>query len=482
MSVGSETEVVISAKAGNRSAFEQLVVRYQNLITALAYSRTGDIQRSEDIAQQAFLTAWQKRSELKDPSRFGGWLRSIARNITLNSNRKSNRLDRSAQSLDGATEPVVETEPVQKVVSSEQQQLLWSTLNNIPEQYREPLVLFYREDKSVSQVADMLGLSIDATKQRLARGRAMLKTEVESFVEDLLGASKPDRSFASSVMLALPGAATSAGGKAVVQGTAAAGVKSMVAKLGTSLAGPMLGVLGGVAGLAGAWYGTRKAAEHATSDEERILMWSFFNKTLVMTVAYTALLIGVSYATTDESSVLGQVALWATLAFFGIQGTMIVRFISRQKALHAVHGKPAYLDDIGGQEAISVKELRWSMLGSTVGCWAWLIVMAAKQSCWILCALATFTMLSHLISRWVGAPGKVKLGEQLRYHATAVLTNTFLSAIVLMVGGLFGFGYPHMPNWGMAIMVIGIGWFVAWAIWIAATKADKRDILAEKGL
>ncbi len=475
MSAGSETEVVISAKAGNRSAFEQLVVRYQNLITSLAYSRTGDIQRSEDIAQQAFLTAWQKRSELEDPSRFGGWLRSIARNITLNSNRKSKRLDRSAQSLDGTTEPTVETDPVQKAVSSEQQQLLWSTLNNIPEQYREPLVLFYREDKSVSQVADMLGLSIDATKQRLARGRAMLKSEVESFVEDLLGASKPDRSFASSVMLALPGAATSAGGTAIVQGTAAAGVKSMLGKLGASFAGPMLGMLGGAVGVWMAWFGTKKAAEHATSDEERALMWSFFNKTLILTIAYTVILIAVGYGTSKDSPALGRVVLWASLAFAGLQGVMIMRFIPRQRELHETHGKPAYLDDIGGQEAVSVKELRWSMLGSTVGCWTWLILMAGMQECWTVCVAAACTMLAHLASRWIGAPGKVKLGEQLRYHAIAVLTNTFLSAIILMVGGLFGFGYPHMPNWGMALMVIGIGWFVAWTIWIAAMKADKRD-------
>ncbi len=100
-----ESDLVRAAQDGNKSAFGKLVERYQNLVTSIALSRTGDLQRSEDIAQQAFLVAWQKRAELRDPSRFGGWLRSIARNVTLNSNRKSNRLDRSAQSLDDQTEP-----------------------------------------------------------------------------------------------------------------------------------------------------------------------------------------------------------------------------------------------------------------------------------------------------------------------------------------------------------------------------------------
>ena len=186
MHTRQESEIVLSAQSGNRNAFEQLVLRYQNLITSLAFSKTGDLQRSEDIAQQAFLIAWEKRADLIEPEKFGSWLRSIAGNVLLNSNRKSKRIARAEVSMELDQTPG--NEPgLDQVSTMEQQELLWASLKNIPEQYREPLILFYREEKSVAQVAELMGLSNDAVKQRLSRGRAMLKVEVEQFVEDLLG-------------------------------------------------------------------------------------------------------------------------------------------------------------------------------------------------------------------------------------------------------------------------------------------------------
>ena len=64
--------------------------------------------------------------------------------------------------------------------------MLWSTLERIPVEYREPMILFYREQKSVRAVAELLGLSEDAVKQRLRRGRAMVKEEIRTLVEEIL--------------------------------------------------------------------------------------------------------------------------------------------------------------------------------------------------------------------------------------------------------------------------------------------------------
>ena len=165
--VGSSVNLILCGprRAETNWLSAKLVERYQNLVTSIAFSRTGDLQRSEDIAQQAFLVAWQKRTDLRDPSRFGGWLRAITRNVTLNSNRKSKRLDRSAKTLEELHEPQTLDMPADEMTTREQQELLWASLKNIPEDYREPLILFYRQDQSVQQVAEQLGLSVDAVKQ-----------------------------------------------------------------------------------------------------------------------------------------------------------------------------------------------------------------------------------------------------------------------------------------------------------------------------
>ena len=75
----------------------------------------------------------------------------------------------------------------------------------MPESYREPLILFYREDQSVAEVAGALKLSEDAVKQRLLRGREMLRKQTADLVESRLRRSRPGRTFTAGVMAGLVG-------------------------------------------------------------------------------------------------------------------------------------------------------------------------------------------------------------------------------------------------------------------------------------
>src|SRR5437879_12801123 len=76
---------------GNRDAFCQLVSRYQSPICALAYSACGDISHSEDLAQETFIIAWRKLSDLKEPAKFKSWLYGIGRNLIHNAFRQQIR-------------------------------------------------------------------------------------------------------------------------------------------------------------------------------------------------------------------------------------------------------------------------------------------------------------------------------------------------------------------------------------------------------
>jgi len=62
----SDTELVSRSLAGDRDAFSHIVSRYQTLICSLAYSRIGNLGQSEDIAQEAFITAWKHLRERED--------------------------------------------------------------------------------------------------------------------------------------------------------------------------------------------------------------------------------------------------------------------------------------------------------------------------------------------------------------------------------------------------------------------------------
>ena len=174
----SDAQLVELSLSGNRNAFAQVVERYQSLVCSLSYRACGDVGRSEDLAQETFVAAWKDLPSLKEPGKLKGWLCGIARNL-INSSRR-----RELRSPTGQAEPLPpelaceSASPDEQAMSSEEELLVWRTLETIPPDYREPMVLFYRDGQSTQAVAEALDLSEEAVRQRLSRGRAMLNDRV----------------------------------------------------------------------------------------------------------------------------------------------------------------------------------------------------------------------------------------------------------------------------------------------------------------
>jgi RNA polymerase sigma factor (sigma-70 family) len=217
-----DAELVDRCLGGDREAFGRVVERYQGLICAIAYSACGDVGRSEDLAQETFLAAWRNLDSLKDRSRAKQWLCGIARHVIQESCRRATR-DPMAASTPLA-ENLVDGEglfqPGERTISKEEQAILWRVLEGLPELYREPLILFYRQSQSVAEVAQTLELSQDAVKQRLSRGRVMLGERVAKFVETALHNTGPTKAFTLGVLAALP--VMTASTKAAAMGAMAA--------------------------------------------------------------------------------------------------------------------------------------------------------------------------------------------------------------------------------------------------------------------
>jgi RNA polymerase sigma factor (sigma-70 family) len=154
-----DAELCQSVRQGSEPAFEMLVRRYQSLVCAVAYNACAHLALSEDIAQEPFWAVWRQRTSLADAGRLRGWLCGIARNLGHNSRRRRSRTAGAAP-LDAAAEvPTTTPGPVEEAVSREEETLVWRALAQIPESYREPLILFHREEQSVAEVAAALELS-----------------------------------------------------------------------------------------------------------------------------------------------------------------------------------------------------------------------------------------------------------------------------------------------------------------------------------
>ena len=87
-----------------------------------------------------------------------------------------------------------------QAVLRDEEAILWREMQKIPEIYREPLILFYRQHRSIEHVAVALDLSEDVVRQRLSRGRKLLHEQVLAFVESTLTRTNPGPTFASGAV------------------------------------------------------------------------------------------------------------------------------------------------------------------------------------------------------------------------------------------------------------------------------------------
>lgn len=283
----NDADLVSASLAGNRDAFGHIVSRYQSLVCSLAYSATGSLSQSEDLAQDTFVTAWKQLRELREPEKLRAWLCGIARNLINNFLRKEGREpSHRAEPIEEVSEgQSPEPLPVETTISKEEAAILWRSLERIPELYREPLILFYREHQSVEAVAAKLDLTEDAAKQRLSRGRKLLQEQFLNFVEGALAQTNPGPHFTFSVLSALPALTISAKaaalGGAVAKGTAAAKSASLLGLLGAILT-PLLGIFGNYASY-------RANLNEAHTDQERHHIRKLFLSALMVAVVLSVL-------------------------------------------------------------------------------------------------------------------------------------------------------------------------------------------------
>lgn len=177
----TDEELAASAQGGDLHAYGELVERYQRLVFRIVWSRSGAQQQDvEDLAQETFVKAWQ-RLETYDPSRpFKAWIARIAGNTAIDRHRSDSRLPRTTD-LEAAKEVIASDgpDPVAAVIGGESRRMLLTRLKELPEHYREVVVLRFVEELSYEEIAEMLGLPLGSVKTRIFRGRELLRQRLD---------------------------------------------------------------------------------------------------------------------------------------------------------------------------------------------------------------------------------------------------------------------------------------------------------------
>ncbi len=284
-----DTQLVSESLTGNREAFGQIVTRYQTLICSLAYSATGSFSQSQDLAQETFVTAWKRLSELREPGKLRAWLCGILKNRVYKTYRREGQEpSHAAESLETAHNLASgELPPSDHAITKEEESILWRSLGRVPEIYREPLILYYREHQSIETVAANLELSEDAVKQRLSRPDPKNCCRKKSCHLSKARWNAPIRTkpFTLGVLSALPAMTISA--KAVMLGATAA--KGSVAAKTAGIMGLFGAILTPLFVIFGNYASYRMSMDEARTDEERHHIKKTFLNSLYVTLALSAL-------------------------------------------------------------------------------------------------------------------------------------------------------------------------------------------------
>ncbi|SEK79691.1 RNA polymerase sigma factor, sigma-70 family [Pseudoxanthomonas sp. GM95] len=347
-----------AARRGDTAAYGRIVTGCQNTVTAIALAITRDVAASEDIAQDAFLRAWQQLDRLKNHDSFLPWLRQITRNLArdhLRARRHGAMTGQDAElAIAIAADPA--PEPGERLLITEQETVATEIIAALPEDSRETLLLYYREGQSSQQVAALLGLSDAAVRKRLSRARETVRGELLARFGEFARGTAPSAGFALVVTSALTLASPPATAAALVGLGGAAAGKSALQVLVGALGSAGFGMAGAAAGI---WWGLRRNLRGALDARERA---ELKRSAAINACASLAFVLVVSLCAVLHIGWVPLVAL--TAVFFGVifwQSAVVEPRIKARRHAHEA------LQDPAGAARQRKRERRLCWLGIIVG-------------------------------------------------------------------------------------------------------------------
>ncbi len=163
------------AKTGDRAAFSRLVEAYRRPVYNLAYRMLGNAVEAEDAAQETFVRMYTKLDSYQPERKLSSWVLAIASHYCIDRLRRRRG---EWVSLDeepiAAVLPSREQGPEERTVRSETRDEVQQMVNRLTAPYRVPLILRYWYDLSYVEIAEVMGLSVQAVKSRLHRARLQM--------------------------------------------------------------------------------------------------------------------------------------------------------------------------------------------------------------------------------------------------------------------------------------------------------------------
>jgi RNA polymerase sigma-70 factor (ECF subfamily) len=178
----SDEELVEACQAGEASAFDILVARWEDRIRGAAFRFLGSEEEARDVAQEAFLKAYRALSTFKREARFSSWLYQIATNLCRDRlRRRRTRATVSLEALEETGPVMVETRPGahERLLERDLARAVRRAIDTLPEEQREVVILKEYQELTFLEIAHTLDVPVSTVKTRLYRGLDQLRLRLE---------------------------------------------------------------------------------------------------------------------------------------------------------------------------------------------------------------------------------------------------------------------------------------------------------------
>ena len=182
-----DRELVEAWKAGDDSAFEQLVKRHERRVFRLLYRMMGTREDAEDVAQYCFLSLYRHGKRFRSEARFSTFVYRVAANAALNRRRTLGRararIDKLAtRQAAGDDLPSSPRDPEDSTLGNELTQHVRDALDQLSPSLRMPVVLYDIEGLPYGEIAQILGIAEGTVKSRIHRARQALREQLSGLV------------------------------------------------------------------------------------------------------------------------------------------------------------------------------------------------------------------------------------------------------------------------------------------------------------
>jgi RNA polymerase sigma-70 factor (ECF subfamily) len=176
-----DVELMLRFQRGDEAAFEELVKRHTRALLNLVYRYLGDASRAEDVAQDIFVKVYKARMKYEPKAKFTTWLYRIAVNHCLNEIRAGKSRPSLGAPINELLEHPSAEDPDARIHRQELRDAVKAAVDALPDNQRMAVLLSRYEDMSYDQIAETMGLSLEAVKSVLFRAKENLQRALARF-------------------------------------------------------------------------------------------------------------------------------------------------------------------------------------------------------------------------------------------------------------------------------------------------------------